>query len=60
MILSPTTQDATNVVEATLFLVVNSIVRHGYTWLSANSGSTILFNVVDNQKQCCPHSTVAA
>ena len=49
-----------NVVGATLFNVVNNIVRHWYTWLRANSGSTILFNIVDNQEQCCPNNIVAS
>ena len=49
-----------NVVGATLFNVVNNIVRHCYTWLRANSGSTILFNIVDNQEQCCPNNIVAS
>ena len=49
-----------NVVGATLFNVVNNIVRHCYTWLQANSGSTILFNIVDNQEQCCPNNIVAS
>ena len=49
-----------NVVGATLFNVVNNIVRHCYTWLRANSGSTILFNIVDNQEQCYPNNIVAS
>ena len=49
-----------NVVGATLFLVVNDIVQHCYTWLRVDLGSTILFNVVNNQEQCCPNNIVAS
>ena len=49
-----------NIIGATLFNVVNNIVRHCYTWLRANSGSTILFNIVDNQEQCSPNNIVAS
>ena len=42
------------VVGATLFNVANNIVQHCYIWLRANSGSTILFNIIDDQEQCCP------
>ena len=45
--------ECNNVVGATLFLVVNNIVRHFYKWLRADSGLTILFNIVDNQEQYC-------
>ena len=41
-----------NVVLLTLFTVVNSIVQHCYTRLRADSDATVLFNIVDNCKQC--------
>ena len=37
-----------HVVLPTLFNVVNNVVRHCYTRLRADSGSTTLFNIVDN------------
>ena len=39
----------------TLFLVVNNIVQHCYTLTSNSSGSTLLFNVVNNRQQCGQH-----
>ena len=47
-----------NVVLPTLFNVVNNIVQHSYTWLRANSGSTMLNNIVDNTEQCGQHNIV--
>ena len=51
-----------NVVLPTLFnvvkIVVNNIVQHCYTWLRANSGSTMLNNIVDNIEQCGQHNIV--
>ena len=41
-----------NVVLPMLFVVVSNIVQHCYTLLRVNSGSTILFNIVDNYEQC--------
>ena len=35
------------------------LFRHCYTWLRADSGITILFNIVDNQEQCCHNNIVA-
>ena len=40
-----------NVVLPTLFNVVNNIVQHYYTRLRANSGTTMLNNIVDNIEQ---------
>ena len=41
-----------NVVLSTLFNVVNNIVQYCCTWVRANSGSTMLNNVVDDIEQC--------
>ncbi len=48
-----------NVVLPTLFIVVDNIVQHCYTWLQADSGSTMLNNIVDNYEQCGQHNIVA-
>ena len=49
-----------NVLLPTLFKVfVNKNVQHCYTWLQANSGSTLLVNnVVDNIEQCWQQNIV--
>ena len=47
-----------NVVLPTLFNVVNNIVQHCYTWMRANSGLTMLNNIVDNIEQCEQHNIV--
>ncbi len=49
-----------NVVLPILFIVVNNIVQHCYTWLRADSGSTMLNNIVDNYEQCGQHNIVAS
>ena len=38
--------------------LVNNIVQYCYTWLQANSGSTMLNNIVDNIEQCGQHNIV--
>ena len=47
-----------NVVLPRLFNVVNNIVQHCYTWLRANSGLTMLINIVNNIEQCGEHNIV--
>ena len=49
-----------NVLLPTLFNVVNNIVQHFYTQLQANSGSTMLNNIVDNIEQCWQQNIVQA
>ncbi len=49
-----------NVVLPILFIVVNNIVQHCYTWLRADSGSTMPNNIVDNYEQCGQHNIVAS
>ena len=42
----------------TLFNVVNNIVQHCWTWISPQSGVTMLNNIVDNIEQCGQHNIV--
>ena len=49
-----------NVVLPILFIVVNNIVQHCYTWSRADSGSTMLNNIVDNYEQYGQHNIVAS
>ena len=41
-----------NVLRHTLFNAVKTIAKHCYTSLQADSGSTLLNNIVDNIEQC--------
>ena len=47
-----------DVTRTSKFYVVNNIVQHCNIWLRANSGSTMMNNIVDNIEQCGQHNIV--